>query len=72
MSQHIQTVCTTTFGECMKAQNLPSSYVPLWLLVKLPIIILLGFLILPLIDKKIFSNELHSINLGSLILSRII
>ena len=26
MSQHIQTVCTTTFGECMKAQNLPSSH----------------------------------------------
>ena len=72
MSQHIQTVCTTTFGECMKAQNLPSSYLPLWLLVKLPIIILVGFLILPLIDKKIFSNDLHSINIGSLILSIII
>ena len=24
MSNHIQTVCTITFGECMKAQDLPS------------------------------------------------
>ena len=25
MSQHIQTVCTITLGECMKAQELPAS-----------------------------------------------
>ena len=27
MSQHIQTVCTITLGECMKAQDLPASYI---------------------------------------------
>ena len=30
MSNHIQTVCTITFGECMKAQNLPSTYIPIY------------------------------------------
>ena len=30
MSQHEQTVCTTTLGECMKAQKLPSTYLPIW------------------------------------------
>ena len=30
MSDHLQTVCTITLGECMKAQNLPSTYLPIW------------------------------------------
>ena len=69
MSNHIQTVCTITFGECMKAQDLPSSYIPLWLLVKLPIFILLGLVILPFTEKKLFSNQENSILIGSLIIS---
>ena len=53
MSQHLQTVCTITLGECMKAQNLPSSYLPLWFFFKLPLLIIFGLLLFFLIEKKI-------------------
>tara|TARA_Y100000816_G_C26101386_1_gene583832 strand:- start:526 stop:2115 length:1590 start_codon:yes stop_codon:yes gene_type:complete len=69
MSNHIQTVCTLTLGECMKAQDLPPTYIPIWLLFKLPIIVLTGLALFPFIEKKIFSNKLNIITLGSLILS---
>ena len=69
MGNHIQTVCTITLGDCMKAQSLPSSYIPIWLFFKLPIIILVGIFMFPLIEKKIFSNKLNVILLGSLSLS---
>ena len=69
MGQHIQTVCTLTLGMCMKAQNLPSSYIPIWLFFKLPILILFGLLTFPLIEKKIFSNKKNIIILGSLLSS---
>tara|TARA_A100001011_G_C14091127_1_gene748641 strand:- start:84 stop:923 length:840 start_codon:yes stop_codon:yes gene_type:complete len=69
MSKHIQTVCTITFGTCMKAQNLPSSYIPLWLLIKLPILTLLSFLLFPIVEKKIFSKNLNTIFIGPLILT---
>ena len=52
MSNHIQTVCTTTLGDCMKAQDLPPSYIPIWLF-KLPIIILIGLALFPLVEKII-------------------
>ncbi len=69
MGNHIQTVCTITLGDCMKAQSLPSSYIPIWFFFKLPIIILVGIFMFPLIEKKIFSNKLNVILLGSLSLS---
>ena len=69
MGQHIQTVCTLTLGMCMKAQNLPSSYIPIWLFFKLPVLILFGLLIFPIIEKKIFSNKKNIIILGSLLSS---
>ena len=47
MSQHVQTVCTVTLGECMKAQNLPSSYIFIWIFFKLPLSILFGLLLFP-------------------------
>ena len=69
MGQHIQTVCTTTLGNCMKAQNLPVSYIFIWLFFKLPLIILLGLFLFPFIEKKIFSNKTDITILGSLITS---
>ena len=66
MSQHIQTVCTITLGECMKAQNLPASYLPIWFFFKLPIIILLGLLFFFVVDKKIEKNSLRFAILASL------
>ena len=69
MGQHIQTVCTTTLGNCMKAQNLPVSYIFIWLFFKLPTLILLGLFLFPFIEKKIFSNKTDITILGSLITS---
>ena len=69
MSQHFQSVCTVTLGECMKAQNLPSSYVFIWLFYKLPIFILFGILVFIFTEKKIFSNKQNVLILGPLISS---
>jgi hypothetical protein len=66
MSQHLQTVCTITLGECMKAQNLPASYLPLWFFFKLPIFIIFGLFMFFFIEKKIKKQKLNSIILGSL------
>lgn len=69
MSQHIQTVCTITLGECMSAQNLPASYLPIWFFFKLPIIILLGLILYFALEKKIENQPLIQIILLPLILS---
>ena len=66
MSKYQQDVSTLTLGEYMKALNLPASYYFIWLFFKLPILIILGFLIFPLIEKK-FSNNLNKILSYSLI-----
>ncbi len=71
MSQHLQTVCTVTMGKCMKAQNLPSSYLPLWLMFKLPLLVLCGLLIFPLIEKKLFKDKINTLIIGSLIITTI-
>ena len=63
---HVQTVCTLTLGECMKAQSLPSSYLPIWLFFKLPIVVLVGLFIFPLVERKIFALKSNSIIIGSL------
>ena len=69
MSQHIQTVCTITLGECMKAQDLPSSYLFIWFFFKLPIIILIGLLLFPFVEKKIFIKNINNLIVGTLSLS---
>lgn len=69
MSQHIQSVCTVTLRECMKAQNLPSTYIPIWLFFKLPIIIILGFILFPFYEKKIFLSKNNIFLIGSLLLT---
>ena len=67
MSQHIQTACTITLGESMCAQKLPPSYILIWLFFKLPILILFGCFLFPIVEKKIFFNINNKIVLGSLI-----
>ena len=69
MSQHIQTACTVTLGECMKAQNLPSSYLPIWLFFKLPVLILFGLIYLILNEKSFFKSTLNGIIIGSILSS---
>lgn len=69
MSQHIQTVCTITLGECMKAQELPPSYIPIWFFFKLPLIILFGLVLYPFIENKINSKSNNLVIINSLGLS---
>ena len=71
MSQHIQTVCTITLGECMKAQELPASYIPIWFFFKLPLIILFGLSLYPFIESKIKSKNHKLLIINSLGLSSI-
>ena len=72
MSQHLQTVCTITLGECMKAQNLPSSYLPIWIFFKLPILILFGFVILMFKEKTFFSSTKNNIIVAPMIVSSLL
>ena len=60
-------VCTLTLGSCMDAMNLPSSYIFIWLFFKLPFLSLIAFIFFPFVEKKIFSNPLHVIILGSIL-----
>lgn len=48
--------CTLTAGACVSAQNLPLTYIPHWLFVKLPMFALLGLLLLPLAVFKLHKN----------------
>ena len=41
----------------MKAKDLPSTYLLIWLSVKLPLIILIGLLLVPFTEKNIFINN---------------
>ena len=47
MGAHPWTGCTLTLGECMPSQRLPYTYIPTWLMVKLPLFAMLGLLVLP-------------------------
>ena len=72
MSQHIQTVCTLTLGECMKAQNLPSSYLPIWLFFKLPILILFGLVFFIFKEKIFFLSPNNVLIIGSILSSTLL
>ena len=57
MGKYQQNVCTLTLGKCLEALRLPASYYFIWLFFKLPILILLGILLFPIIEKKLFLND---------------
>ena len=69
MSQHEQTACTITLGECMKAQNLPATYLPIWFFFKLPLLILFGFIYFIYREKKIFSSTKNILIVTPLLIS---
>jgi len=72
MSKYQQDVSTLTLGEYMKALNLPASYYFIWLFFKLPILIILGFLLFPFIEKKFVKNNLNKILSYSIIFTCLI
>ena len=65
MSNYFNNICTLTLGDCMNSLSLPSSYYFIWLFFKLPILIILGIITFPLVEKKIFKNDLHTIYYGT-------
>ncbi len=67
MSYYYHDICTQTLGSCMRAKDLPPTYIPIWLSVKLPSIILLGILLIPFSERKIFSNDNNKIIFGSIL-----
>ncbi len=69
MSKYKQDICTLTLGNCMKSLNLPASYYFIWLFFKLPILIIIGFLIFPIIEKKLSTNLLNKILIYSILIS---
>ena len=72
MSHYYHDVCTKTLGSCMKAKNLPSSYILIWLSVKLPLIVLAGLFLIPFTEKKIFKNNLNILIFGSILSTSLI
>ena len=65
MSKYYHDICTLTLGECMPSLNLSPSYYFIWFFFKLPIFVLVGLIIYPLIEKKIFNNEIKTIYYGT-------
>ena len=65
MSKYYNDICTLTLGKCMSSLNLPPSYFFIWFFFKLPIFILIGLFIYPLIEKKIFNNGIKTIYYGT-------
>ena len=57
MSNFFLDICTLTLGTCMRSLSLPSSYYFIWLFFKLPIIALIGILLFPFVEKKIFNEK---------------
>ena len=72
MGRFYNDVCTNTLGTCMYAKDLPPTYIPIWLSVKLPFVILLGVLLLPLTEKKIFTNNKNNIFFGTILTTSIL
>tara|TARA_Y100000590_G_scaffold467002_1_gene644289 strand:- start:1547 stop:3136 length:1590 start_codon:yes stop_codon:yes gene_type:complete len=69
MSKYWNEICTLTLGTCMNSFNLPSSYYFIWLFFKLPIIVILGILLFPFVERKIFNGTIGSIYYLTLLLS---
>ncbi len=69
MSKYWNELCTLTFGTCMNSLNLPASYYFIWLFFKLPILVIIGILLFPFVEKKIFNNTPASMYYLTLLLS---
>ena len=65
MSKYYNDVCTNTLGKCLRALNLPSSYVFIWFFFKLPILVILGFVFFPFVEQNIFKEKIISIYYGT-------
>ena len=69
MGKYYNDICTNTLGNCLRSLNLPSSYIFIWLFFKLPILILAGLFLFPLVEEKIFKEKVISIYYGTFLFS---
>ena len=61
MGKYYHDICTLTLGTCMRALNLPPSYIFIWFFFKLPILVLIGLMMYPFVEKKIMNNGIKTI-----------
>ena len=69
MANYFNDVCTNTLGSCMHPKNLPSTYIPIWLSVKLPLFVIIGIFLIPFTEKKIFINPKKNIFFGTILIT---
>lgn len=69
MGKYFHDICTLTLGNCLKSLNLPASYYFIWLFFKLPILIILGFVLFPIIEKNLSKNLFNKIIIFSLLIT---
>ena len=72
MSNHYNDVCTMVLGKCIESKNLDPTYIPIWIILKLPIFILVGLVLLPFIEKKVMTDSKNKIFFGTLLSSAFI
>ena len=72
MSHYYHDICTITLGTCMRAKDLPSTYMFIWLSVKLPLMILLGIFLIPFTEKLIFKDKERTLAFGTILATGII
>ena len=61
--------CTLTLGDCMKSLNLNYKYYFIWLFFKLPAFIIIGALVFPLVENKLFLNDKTKLYYSSILIS---
>ena len=69
MGKYPQNIGTLTNGTLMYSLNLPSSYYFIWLFFKLPIVILIGYFLFPLVETKVFKKDVITIYYGTIIIT---
>ena len=69
MANYFNDVCTNTLGSCMHPKNLPPTYIPIWLSVKLPLFIIIGIFLIPFTEKKIFTSPKKNIFFGTILIT---
>ena len=67
MASYFNDVCTNTLGSCMHPKDLPATYIPIWLSVKLPLFIIIGIFLVPFTERKIFINSRRNIFFGTIL-----
>ena len=65
MGKYPQNIGTLTNGSLMYSLNLPSSYYFIWLFFKLPILIIIGYCLFPLVESKIFKHDIVTLYYGT-------